>query len=122
MEHYREQTGRDRAEMQKGYYRSKPVSVEAFQWDGVGDPTDPGAFYLAAQFGAEQQNKLRIVAKRLQVVTAAGTAMANRGDWIVFWKNTTKVFEIFSDVEFRRAFDIDQRTARVRGWREELGK
>jgi hypothetical protein len=107
--------------MQKGYYRSKPVSVEAFQWDGVGDPGDPSGLALAIQFGVEP-NKLRIVAERLQVVTAAGTAMASPGDWIVFWKNTTKVFEIFSDAEFRRSFEIDQRPARVRGWREQSGK
>lgn len=101
--------------MRKGYYRSKPVSVEAFQWNGVGGPDDPGALLLAIQFGAEA-SRLRIVAKRLQVVTADGAAMANPGDWIVFWKNTTKVFQIFSDADFRRSFDIDQRTARIRGW------
>jgi hypothetical protein len=104
----------------KGYYRSKPVSVEAFQWSGVGDPDDPSGLALDMQFGPEL-NRLRIVGERLQVVTAAGTAMANPGDWIVFWKNK-KVFQIVPDDEFRGSFEVDQRAARIRGWQDEPNK
>lgn len=103
-----------------GYYRSKPVSVRAIQWQGKIDPSDLSASRLTGWFDQKLPlSHIRIVRGNLQVVTDNGTAVAKPGDWIVYWAQTSKTFEVIPDEHFRRRFDVDQRTARIFGWRDE---
>jgi hypothetical protein len=37
-----------------GFYRTRPISVEAFQWDGVIDPEDPSGSDLGYNFGGDR--------------------------------------------------------------------
>jgi hypothetical protein len=103
-----------------GFYRTRPISVEAFQWDGVIDPEDPSGSDLGYNFGGDGSliSRMVVVAGRLQVSTANGTVMANAGDWIVYWKSTSQTLEVVDADTFRKRFEVDQRTARIRGWQE----
>ena len=98
-----------------GFYRTKPVAVRALQWDGA-SRDDPSASALTYHFPDLPHTHLVAVGNRLQVVTDHGTVMADMGDWIVQWPSMS--LSVVREKDFDRQFDVDERMARIRSWKE----
>lgn len=101
-----------------GYYRRKPVSVQAVQWDAAMAAKDPSASDLHITFhGSIPHSHLCVVSGRLQVVTSAGTVMASHGDWVL-WSSKEKELSVVREADFHHQYDVDERASRIFGWRE----
>lgn len=64
-----------------GYYRKKPVVIEAWQWDGTADGATPIITWVLDGGGTIRYHDE--VPTHLAVDTAEGTMSAMPGDWII---------------------------------------
>lgn len=80
---------------EQGTYRSRPVSIEAFHWNGE-PPVEWPAW-------ARDHLGIRYEITSLQVDTDEGTMRANRGDWII--KGTIGEVYPCKDRVFRGKYD-----------------
>jgi hypothetical protein len=103
-------------------YRTRTAYLDAVQWTGnVGEyPWMPMWFTGAIDHqDNDTHGKIVRVGDKLQVSTPAGTAMADIGDWIIFWA-ANKTLEVVQADDFEKRFEPDERKneRRIQSWRE----
>jgi hypothetical protein len=108
-------------------YRTRPVRIEATQWDQdllkVGPYGIRAPYWLLGALDPKHGNarlcgKIKQVGASAQVLTDAGTVMAQPGDWIVYWLATDHHLSVHKPAEFDRLYDLDERKARMRSTNE----
>ncbi len=84
-------------------YKTKPATVEAFQWNGYNEKTNPKWFTAAQHRASDLDGAARIVNDSIVHIIAAGRMIkANRGDYIIHYDESD--LRVMSAVTFDQMF------------------
>lgn len=89
-----------------GKYTSRPITVEAFKWDGASTTDEPQWFQDAVSGeGQEGLPQAEILPSGgVDIATMEGTMRANVGDWII--RGTEGEIYPCKDSVFRRKYEL----------------